>query len=223
MKHIIQYTLPYEHIVQVGIEADSPEQAIERAQALFDAGELWDDTPAVPLLMDNYEETGDSGDPLEFTCEASLGDNEAWPEVDVSVKTIRAEQAAMKAARLLVQALMDGNGKIEYRLLEQAHEAALQAAGGQRRQSLVETISDEDIEKANQCMLRAAGIYPNIDRAGLVLDIIGAHRLFDLRFDELLEADDENFLHDIVGIYHNFDRRERVMRDCFCPRYANKQ
>jgi len=223
MKHVIQYTLPYEHIVQVGIEADSPEQAIERAQALFDAGDIWNDTPDVPLLMDDYEEVGDSGEALGFTCEASLDDDEAWPEVHVSVKTIRADQAAMRAARLLVQALMDGNGNIEYRLLEQAHEAALQVAGGQRRQSLVEYVSDEDIEKANQCMLRAAGIYPNIDRAGLVLDIIGVHRLFDLRLDELLEADDENFLHDIVGIYHNFDRRERVMRHCFCPRYANKQ
>ncbi len=223
MKHVIQYTLPYEHIVQVGIEADTVEQAIERAQALFDAGDIWNDTPDVPLLMDDYEEDGDSGESLVFTCEATLTDDEAWPEAHVSVKSFRAEQAAMNAARLLVQALMVGDRNIEHRLLEQAHEAALQAAGEQRHEALVDHVSDDDIRKAEQCMLRAAGIYPQIDRVGLVLDIIATHKQFDLRLDELVEASDADFTHDIIGIFQNFDRREKVMRNGFCPRFANNQ
>ncbi|HIE54997.1 MAG TPA: hypothetical protein EYP90_07445, partial [Chromatiaceae bacterium] len=70
MKYVVQYTLPYEHRVMVGIEAESREAAIARAEALFDEGEIWQDSAEVPLLFDDYEETGDS--PLIFTVEQEL-------------------------------------------------------------------------------------------------------------------------------------------------------
>ncbi len=40
MKYSIQYKIPYEHVVEVGIEAANPDAAIERAEALFDQGSI---------------------------------------------------------------------------------------------------------------------------------------------------------------------------------------
>ena len=69
MRFIIQYTLPYEHRVMVGIEAESREAAITKAGELFDQGDIWQDSAEVPLLYDDFEEKGDAGVPLEFTVE----------------------------------------------------------------------------------------------------------------------------------------------------------
>ena len=50
------YTLQYLHRVTVGLEADDPESALRIAQQAFDEGLIWDDTPAMPLLYDDFEE-----------------------------------------------------------------------------------------------------------------------------------------------------------------------
>jgi len=39
-RYVVQYSLDYEHRVQVGIEADSPEAAIGLAKAAFENGHL---------------------------------------------------------------------------------------------------------------------------------------------------------------------------------------
>lgn len=128
MKYVIQYTLPYEHRVMVGIEAKSKDEAIATAEALFDQGDIWDDTKDVPLLFDDYEETGDS--PLVFTVEQELKTDEPWPAPDASVKEIRRREAAFLAARLLVGTYRRGKkrgGSIDRNDLNQAYEAALKA------------------------------------------------------------------------------------------------
>lgn len=130
MKYIVQYTLPYEHRVMVGIEAESREAAIARANELFDQGDIWDDTQEVPLLYDDFEETGDAGIPLEFTVEDEVSGD--WPEADASVKEIRRRDAAFQAAHLLVEAYRRGEergGSIDWDDLDQAYQAALIAAG----------------------------------------------------------------------------------------------
>ena len=126
MKYVIQYTLPYEHRVMVGIEADNSDEAVRKAETLFDQGDIWQDTATVPLLLNDYEETGDS--PLLFTVEQMLRDDETWSTPDASVVTLRRRDAAFWAPRLLVEAYQRGEargGRIDCDDLDEAYQAAL--------------------------------------------------------------------------------------------------
>ncbi len=128
MKYVVQYTLPYQHCVMVGIRANNPDAAITKAETLFNQGDIWQDTVTVPLLHDDYDETGDS--PLHFTVEQELAEDEPWPELDASVTMVRKRDAAFQAARLLVNAYSHGEAGdcIDWYELDRAHEAALQAS-----------------------------------------------------------------------------------------------
>lgn len=129
MKYIIGYSLPYKHNVEVGIEADSPEQAIERATELFDAAEIWDDTPECPLLMDDYDEDVDAGAALVFEAAQTIEDGRPYPEPDGSVHQLRRNDNARAAAVILVTAYRNGEangGSIDWSDLDAAYELALQ-------------------------------------------------------------------------------------------------
>lgn len=58
------------------------------------------------------------------------------------------------------------------------------------------------------------------DRLSLIMDIEAVHAEIGLRLTELLNADDANFAHDIVGIQQNVDRVNKKLTNCFLPRYA---
>lgn len=66
LKFEVSYTLPYRHYVTVGITARSAAAAKKAARAAFENQTLWDDTPAMPLLQDWFEEDGDGGEALVF-------------------------------------------------------------------------------------------------------------------------------------------------------------
>lgn len=59
------------------------------------------------------------------------------------------------------------------------------------------------------------------DRTSLIMDIQVAHKQFNLKLNELLNADDFDFSHDIVGIQKNINRHEKTVENCFLPRYSN--
>ena len=65
------------------------------------------------------------------------------------------------------------------------------------------------------------GIY-NGERMTLLMDLESADNAFNLRLEDLLNADNGNFAHDVVGIVNNVNRSEFPAKDfgLFVPRYA---
>lgn len=64
------------------------------------------------------------------------------------------------------------------------------------------------------------GIYTG-ERFTLLMDIENADKAFNLRLEELLNADNVNFAHDIVGIVNHIDRNNPTDFNLFVPRYAS--
>lgn len=60
-----------------------------------------------------------------------------------------------------------------------------------------------------------------VDRFTFIMDMIAANKEFYLRLDELLEADNLNFSHDVVGIQQNLNRLTGNMDNSFIPRFAS--
>ncbi len=58
------------------------------------------------------------------------------------------------------------------------------------------------------------------DRTTRILDIEFTDKQFNLRLEEFLNADDENFCHDFVAIQRHMNRRLGVIADLFVPRFA---
>ena len=65
------------------------------------------------------------------------------------------------------------------------------------------------------------GLIP-FDRLSMIMDLELATEAFNLRLNELLQADDFNFAHDIIGITNNINRQTKTFENCFLPRYASK-
>lgn len=65
------------------------------------------------------------------------------------------------------------------------------------------------------------GIMAN-DRMTLSIDLGVAHKATPLDFERLLEADNFNFSHDIVGIQNHVDRERKKMDETFLPRFIKR-
>lgn len=58
------------------------------------------------------------------------------------------------------------------------------------------------------------------ERFSLLMDIENADKVFNLRLEDWLKADNFNFAHDVVGIVNNIDRRNPTDFNLFVPRFA---
>lgn len=58
----------------------------------------------------------------------------------------------------------------------------------------------------------------------VAMDIIACHcNGCPLRLDDLLAADDTNFIHDVFGINRHLDRKTGALKDCFYPRFHARE
>lgn len=60
------------------------------------------------------------------------------------------------------------------------------------------------------------------DKLSMVMDIEAANKDCPMDLQRLLEADDCNFYHDIIGIGNYLNRQTKKLENCFCPRFAKK-
>ena len=59
----------------------------------------------------------------------------------------------------------------------------------------------------------------NGERFTFLMDIENSDKVFDMRLEDWLNADDFNFAHDVIGIINNIDRRTKDF-GLFVPRFA---
>jgi hypothetical protein len=127
---IVEYALDYVHYVRVAVRSVSDRDAIALAEEAFDNATIWDDTPDMPLLYDDFEETEDNT--LVFKVVEVVGDREDLPPKDGSAMAHRRKESAMKACSLLIQAFEEakksGKDNISLDDLSVAFDAAASAS-----------------------------------------------------------------------------------------------
>ena len=89
-------------------------------------------------------------------------------------------------------------------------------------------LTKTDYELIDKIVDRAQsfGLYEG-NRITAHIDIVNAAKHFNMRLEEWLNADDFNFIHDIVGIYKAIDRSKYPVDfsndSWFLPRFAGKE
>lgn len=79
---------------------------------------------------------------------------------------------------------------------------------------------DIDTSYIIQIANRADSYNMRIDRLSLMMDLEAVHAYNPLRLADLLEADKNNFYHDICGIREHLNRQTKRLENCFLPRYT---
>ena len=64
------------------------------------------------------------------------------------------------------------------------------------------------------------GVVSKTYRIRSLLDIENAHKHFNIDLKKWLESDDENFVHDFIGITNNIDRENPTNFGMFVPRFV---
>ena len=78
---------------------------------------------------------------------------------------------------------------------------------------------ESKIAKRAYSMALSAGFKYEV--TGAIMDIDACHNNgCPLKLQELLDADDFNFAHDVFGIRQHINRQTGKLENCFVPRYA---
>lgn len=78
-------------------------------------------------------------------------------------------------------------------------------------------------DRANEMGIMMPSQVQGNERMNLWMDLENAHKDVGLALDKLLEADDLNFAHDVMGIQKHMNRSTGKLEDFFVPRYAQQK
>jgi len=82
-------------------------------------------------------------------------------------------------------------------------------------------ISASELNVIDAIVYRALVFFPDREERDVKMDLIATHLTCPLRLNELLDARDSDFVHDIVGIERHLNRQTFKLENCFTPRYAS--
>jgi len=77
-----------------------------------------------------------------------------------------------------------------------------------------------DAKTITYIVSRASRLRPTVDTGCLEMDLFYWHHKEPLRLNELLDASDFNFAHDVFGIHECLDRETGEMKKSFVPRFT---
>jgi hypothetical protein len=80
--------------------------------------------------------------------------------------------------------------------------------------------TEEERVAVKKILDRTQKVIVGVDRLALEMDLAAVHASNPLRLEELSEADDANFFHDIGEISENLNRETGKLQNCFVPRYS---
>ena len=81
-------------------------------------------------------------------------------------------------------------------------------------------ISDSEMRVIDAIVNRVQVIFPDRSTRSIKMDLMTTHLINPLELDMLLNADDNNFVHDIAGIERHLDRRTLTLTGAFSPRFS---
>ena len=81
-------------------------------------------------------------------------------------------------------------------------------------------IAHKVADRAVKLIKELRGVNTHVDKCPMIMDIEAAHIAQPLKLQELLDADNANFGHDVFGISRYIDRETGKMTDCFLPRFS---
>lgn len=82
-------------------------------------------------------------------------------------------------------------------------------------------------EMINEIALRANRLLEKYSGNGgnfltFLMDITACHKANPLNLEKLLNFDNSNFMHDVMGINQHLDRETAELKDCFWPRCGSQ-
>jgi len=86
--------------------------------------------------------------------------------------------------------------------------------------SILNKLAPGEVDAIAAIAKRARNLFDNIDAITIMILVTEVHRRMPLRLQDLAEADDFNFSHDVAGIAQHWDRISEEMQDCFRPRFT---
>lgn len=90
--------------------------------------------------------------------------------------------------------------------------------------SKITRIDLTDVDRIATRAIKATPLHsPMLNKMDLTMDLAAAHIACPIDLQQLLDAKELDFWHDVSGIIKHIDRETGELRDCFVPRCAKRE
>lgn len=125
-------------------------------------------------------------------------------------------EAAYVGCFIDLQKLLEANGTDFYHEIINMRRFNKMVVSKRAELDLILKIAERGYEEMSMY-----GVYK--DKLSMLMDLEAAHADCPLDLQRLLDADEANFYHDVMGIFKNINRRTKKLENCFVPRFAKRE